>query len=163
VKAIRRSVAVAGGALVAVGEQGGRGFVIKTRSNPLVITAAHCLPALPVPHPWAEESRVWRALAPIGEKDRSLKTETGATLDEVDRIGLTSWRRSNTTVIMKRDEVAPLPVPYQEKKNLSRFRPLLRAAKNPSSALVIIQCTEQYAECSCAQGMPETLLYHGLC
>ena len=65
---LKNAVAAAGRALVAVGEQGGRGFVIKTRSGPLVITAAHCLPALPVPHPWAEDSRVWRVLGPIGKK-----------------------------------------------------------------------------------------------
>jgi hypothetical protein len=64
---MRGAVAAVGRALVAVGELGGRGFVIKTRSGPLVITAAHCLPALPVPHPWAENSRVWRVLGLIGQ------------------------------------------------------------------------------------------------
>jgi hypothetical protein len=56
-------------AVVTVGNSGGRGFVIETRDgNRLVLTAAHCLPAMPVAHPWATESRTWRVLAPLGRK-----------------------------------------------------------------------------------------------
>ena len=60
-------------AVVAVGK-GGRGFVIETQSNRFVITAAHCLPDLPTPHPWASDTRVFRLLAPLGEK-RKIVTE----------------------------------------------------------------------------------------
>jgi hypothetical protein len=56
-------------AVVTVGNSGGRGFVIETRDgNRLVLTAAHCLPAMPVAHPWATESRTWRVLALLGRK-----------------------------------------------------------------------------------------------
>ena len=56
-------------AVLTVGTDGGRGFVIEMRDgNRLVLTAAHCLPAMPVAHPWANDSRTWRVLAPLGEK-----------------------------------------------------------------------------------------------
>jgi hypothetical protein len=46
------------GAVIAVGS--GRGFLIKNAvGDLLVVTAAHCLPSMPVPHPWADESRTW--------------------------------------------------------------------------------------------------------
>jgi hypothetical protein len=62
------------------GSKGGRGFVIKTRARRLgkpvietptrrlVITAAHCLPRTPVAHPWANDDRTWKLLAPFGEE-----------------------------------------------------------------------------------------------
>ena len=34
----------------------------------LVVTAAHCLPQMPEPHPWADETRIWKLLAPLGEE-----------------------------------------------------------------------------------------------
>jgi hypothetical protein len=42
----------------------GRGFVVERR---LVISAAHCLPQLPEPHPWAERT-YWKLLATLGTK-----------------------------------------------------------------------------------------------
>jgi hypothetical protein len=55
--------------VVAVGKAGGRGFVIETRArNRLVLTAAHCLPSMPIAHPWADDDRTWRLLAPLDEK-----------------------------------------------------------------------------------------------
>jgi hypothetical protein len=58
-------------AVLTVGDQGGRGFVVESSIHRLVITAAHCLPRLPVPHPWAQEERTYsRLLGPLGEKPR---------------------------------------------------------------------------------------------
>ena len=54
-------------ALLSVGK-GGRGFVIETSQCRLVLTAAHCLPAMPEPQPWTNESCIWRLLAPLGKK-----------------------------------------------------------------------------------------------
>jgi hypothetical protein len=54
-------------AIVRVG--GGRGFVIESAFDErLVVTAAHCLPSMPEPHPWADDTRIWKLLAPLGEK-----------------------------------------------------------------------------------------------
>jgi len=54
-------------AVVKVGE--GRGFVVESARSRLVITAAHCLPRLPVPHPHANEERTyWRLLGPLGRE-----------------------------------------------------------------------------------------------
>lgn len=67
--AVKHPQSAASRAVITVGKNGGRGFVIETRDdNRLVVTAAHCLPAMPVAHPWATESRRWRVLAPLGRK-----------------------------------------------------------------------------------------------
>lgn len=56
-------------AVVAVGDDGGRGFVTESREGErYVVTAAHCLPKRPDPHLWADESRIWQVLAPLGKK-----------------------------------------------------------------------------------------------
>ena len=56
-------------AVVAVGDDGGRGFVTESRKGErYVVTAAHCLSKRPDPHPWLDESRIWRVLAPLGKK-----------------------------------------------------------------------------------------------
>jgi hypothetical protein len=56
-------------AVVAVGKDGGRGFVVEDCDElRYVVTAAHCLPNLPTPHPWADDTRTWRVLAPLGAK-----------------------------------------------------------------------------------------------
>jgi hypothetical protein len=58
-------------AVVVVGD--GRGFVVETKhGDRLVFTAAHCLPELPEPHPWADRS--WRLLAPLGKKPSVVAT-----------------------------------------------------------------------------------------
>jgi hypothetical protein len=52
-----------------VGKEGGRGFVIEARDGErFVLTAAHCLPAMPEAHPWATDSRTWRVLGTLGEE-----------------------------------------------------------------------------------------------
>ena len=54
-------------AVLTVGK-GGRGFIIETRDGSrLVLTAAHCLPAIPEAHPWADD-RTARLVAPHGRK-----------------------------------------------------------------------------------------------
>lgn len=56
-------------AVLAVGEEGGRGFVIKVHDKTrYVITAALCLPNLPRPQPQADDTRTWPVLAPLGEQ-----------------------------------------------------------------------------------------------
>lgn len=51
-------------AVVRVGD--GRGFVIETeRETRFVVTAAHCLPHLPDPHPWAERTYP-KLIGPLG-------------------------------------------------------------------------------------------------
>ena len=55
-------------AVVQVG--GGRGFLLmRPKGSPFVVTAAHCLPHLPPPHPWSyEEERTYGALlGPVNE------------------------------------------------------------------------------------------------
>jgi hypothetical protein len=56
-------------AVVRVSE-GGRGFVVEHRRRRLVITAAHCLPSLPPPHPmsYLEERTYQKLLGPLGAK-----------------------------------------------------------------------------------------------
>jgi hypothetical protein len=52
-----------------VGEDGGRGFIVATKMHHYVITAAHCLPRLPIPHPLETEGRTYRDLiGPLGKK-----------------------------------------------------------------------------------------------
>ena len=53
-------------AVLRVGE--GRGFLVKRHHDCIVITAAHCLPDLPPPHPCAylEELTYRRLLGPLG-------------------------------------------------------------------------------------------------
>src|SRR5260370_21749997 len=53
-------------AVLRVGE--GRGFLVKRHHDCIVITAAHCLPNLPPPHPCAylEELTYRRLLGPLG-------------------------------------------------------------------------------------------------
>jgi hypothetical protein len=48
----------------------GRGFVVATERHRYVVTAAHCLPHLPDPRPWATEAeRTYSNLiAPLGQK-----------------------------------------------------------------------------------------------
>jgi hypothetical protein len=60
------TLALAQGAIVTV--DGGRGFVIETRHDRFVITAAHCLPTLPPAHPlsYTEERTYHKLLGPIG-------------------------------------------------------------------------------------------------
>jgi hypothetical protein len=56
-------------ALLTVGEDGGRGFVVEAlNGDRYIITAAHCLPGMPLPHPWASDTRIWRVLAALGKK-----------------------------------------------------------------------------------------------
>jgi hypothetical protein len=65
--AIRKAIK----AIVTVGENGGRGFVVKSKSGDrYVITAAHCLPQMPKPHPFDNESRIWKILGPRGKKPK---------------------------------------------------------------------------------------------
>ena len=56
-------------AVVTVGDDGGRGFVIELDQdrfyNRYIITAAHCLPELPDPHPWAEKTFL-NLVGPLG-------------------------------------------------------------------------------------------------
>jgi hypothetical protein len=40
----------------------------------MIVTAAHCLPSLPTPHPWAQDSRNWKLLAPLGERPSIVAT-----------------------------------------------------------------------------------------
>jgi hypothetical protein len=55
--------------VLTVSEDGGRGFVVATERHRYVITAAHCLPRLPVPHPWATADRTYPDLiGPLGKK-----------------------------------------------------------------------------------------------
>jgi hypothetical protein len=62
-----RMLADAGTAVLTVGE--GRGFLVSVGYDTVVITAAHCLPHLPPPHPWSstEERMYERLLGPVGE------------------------------------------------------------------------------------------------
>jgi hypothetical protein len=71
--------------IVSVGRGGGRGFVIEipgqrqgrvpvTLRERMIVTAAHCLPSLPTPHPWALDSRSWKLLAPLGERPSIVAT-----------------------------------------------------------------------------------------
>jgi hypothetical protein len=63
----KRQDDIAGSAVIAVGSA--RGFVVETKlGDRCVLTAAHCLPALPEPHPWANDSRVWPVLGQLGEE-----------------------------------------------------------------------------------------------
>jgi hypothetical protein len=62
-------------AMLAVGAQGGCGFLVADNTRPktcppLVITAAHCLPRLPPAHPvsYAYERTYQRLLGPLGEE-----------------------------------------------------------------------------------------------
>lgn len=54
----------------------GRGFVVQARTERYVITAAHCLPKLPPPHPWSHSHERYYAklLGPI-EQRRSVWCE----------------------------------------------------------------------------------------
>jgi Trypsin-like peptidase domain len=54
-------------AVITVGA--GRGFLIEHENRRLVITAAHCLPRVPEPHParYTEESTFAQLLGPLGE------------------------------------------------------------------------------------------------
>lgn len=55
--------------VVAVGgPRRGRGFVIETTSHPFVVTAAHCLPIMPKPQPWMNQSRPRRLLSALGAR-----------------------------------------------------------------------------------------------
>lgn len=56
-------------AIVRVGK-GGRGFFVLTREGSLVITAAHCLPSLPPPHPssYTVERTYAQLLGPLGHR-----------------------------------------------------------------------------------------------
>jgi hypothetical protein len=71
--------------IVSVGRGGGRGFVIEipgqrhgrvpvTLRERMIVTAAHCLPSPPTPHPWAQDSRSWKLLAPLGERPSIVAT-----------------------------------------------------------------------------------------
>jgi trypsin-like peptidase len=62
-------------AVVKVGE--GRGFVVESAHNRLVITAAHCLlPRLPVPDPGAKDERTYeRLLGPLGHQEPVVTSE----------------------------------------------------------------------------------------
>ena len=57
-------------AIVGVGKpgEGGRGFVVELESGMVVITAAHCLPSLPPPHPFShtEERTYANFIGPLG-------------------------------------------------------------------------------------------------
>jgi hypothetical protein len=64
-------------AVVKVGD-GGRGFVVETeRGDRLVITAAHCLPVLPPPHPWSHipERTYGSLLGPLGKTKPAVYAE----------------------------------------------------------------------------------------
>ena len=53
--------------ILAVGPDGGRGFVVDVDDNLLVVTAAHCLPRLPVPGvPDMRELTFFELLGPLG-------------------------------------------------------------------------------------------------
>jgi hypothetical protein len=53
--------------VLAVSQQGGRGFVADIAGERRVITAGHCLPRLPIPDPGAQEERTyWKLLGPLG-------------------------------------------------------------------------------------------------
>jgi len=56
-------------AVLTVGK-GGRGFVIKSRGEHVVVTAAHCLPFLPPPHgmSYTKERTYSKLLGPLGKK-----------------------------------------------------------------------------------------------
>jgi hypothetical protein len=64
--AIDALLATAKDAFVTVGD--GRGFLVEVRRSRLVITAAHCLPHLPLPHPgsYTEERTYPQLLGPLG-------------------------------------------------------------------------------------------------
>jgi hypothetical protein len=68
-------LASARSAIIAVGE--GRGFLVKSRQGPLVVTAAHCLPHLPPPHPasHAWESSYQELLGPLGADKPNVRAE----------------------------------------------------------------------------------------
>lgn len=52
-----------------------RGFVLRTRRQSLIITAAHCLPELPPAHPWAfRHEKTYHIVGPLGGKS-SIATE----------------------------------------------------------------------------------------
>ena len=55
-----KALAHATESILTVSPDSGRGFVVATERECYVITAAHCLPRLPVPHPWATEERTYR-------------------------------------------------------------------------------------------------------
>jgi len=54
------------GEVLTVGE--GRGFAVESVRGRLVFTAAHCLPRLSVPYPFAQQERTyWDLLSPLGQ------------------------------------------------------------------------------------------------
>ena len=54
-------------AIISVGD--GRGFLVKHRHEMLVITAAHCLPSIPAPHPARHlEESTFQLLSALGEQ-----------------------------------------------------------------------------------------------
>jgi hypothetical protein len=76
-----RFLAAISTAVVSIGNpgEGGRGFVIELLEQRhdsvrvalperLIITAAHCLPESPGPHPWVVDSGIWMLLAPLGKQ-----------------------------------------------------------------------------------------------
>ena len=56
--------------VITVGPNGGRGFVVEGWPDRYVITAAHCLPALPPAHAmsYVSERTYGELLGPLGEK-----------------------------------------------------------------------------------------------
>ncbi|QIG93465.1 trypsin-like peptidase domain-containing protein [Bradyrhizobium sp. 6(2017)] len=63
------------GAVISVG--GGRGFVIEGPDDRLIITAAHCLPAMPpaIPSSYTEERTYEGLLSPLGAAERPVWAE----------------------------------------------------------------------------------------
>ncbi len=65
---------VAKRAVVTVGE--GRGFIVETTRDRLVVTAAHCLPDIPPPAAFLpKDEKTYQLMAPLGKREPKVWTE----------------------------------------------------------------------------------------